>query len=70
MRTAPEGRIRFVEGDMSVAAEPQKLNVARHRIEKRVVAGALLRVILRHAVFNVGLFGSDAQALKQICRMK
>ena len=66
VRTAPEGRMGFVEGDMPVAAKPQKLDVARHRIEKRVVAGALPFFIFRHAVFDVGLLGSDAQTLKQV----
>ena len=66
MRAARKGRARFVERDVPVAAKPQQLDVARELFKECVVAGTLLCLVCRHAVFDVRVLGVDVQSVKQI----
>ena len=58
--------MRLVERNMPVAAQTQQLNVARELFEERVIAGALLCLVLRHAVFNVRVLGIYVQPVEQV----
>ena len=59
--------VRFVETDMGITANPQKLQVDTAQIRNQTVVPAALRIRIRsHAIGNMDMVGSNIDVVEEV----